>query len=141
MKKYKQFPYREKNKYLCMSTDEPNKKKVSKKRSSKKSISPKLSATDIEQGVSIEKNLHVEDVIKQAFLRFYDNASIRGAKVKDLEHLDVITQEYLNSYMILGYDINGEKVSIMHAESPHDRDALVEHLRTTLLNFLNPNER
>jgi len=124
-----------------MSTDEPNKKKVSKKRSSKKSISPKLSATDIEQGVSIEKNLHVEDVIKQAFLRFYDNASIRGAKVKDLEHLDVITQEYLNSYMILGYDINGEKVSIMHAESPHDRDALVEHLRTTLLNFLNPNER
>jgi len=124
-----------------MSTEDQNKKKSVKKRASKKSISTKLSATDIEQGVPIEKNLHVEDVIKQAFLRFYDNASIRGSKVKDLEHLDVITQEYLNSYMILGYDINGEKVSIMHAETPHDRDALVEHLRTTLLNFLNPNER
>jgi hypothetical protein len=124
-----------------MSTEDQNKKKSVKKRASKKSISTKLSATDIEQGVPIEKNLHVEDVIKQAFLRFYDNASIRGSKVKDLEHLDVITQEYLNSYMILGYDINGEKVSIMHAETPHDRDALVEHLRTTLLSFLNPNER
>ena len=124
-----------------MSTEDPNKKKISKKRSSKKSISTKLSAADIEQSVPIEKNLHVEDVIKQAFLRFYDNASVRSSKVKDLEHLDVITQEYLDSYMILGYDINGEKVSIMHAENPHDRDALIEHLRTTLLNFLNPNER
>jgi hypothetical protein len=124
-----------------MSTEDKNKKKTVKRKPSKKSISPKLSATDIEQGVSIEKNLHVEDVIKQAFLRFYDNASVRSSKVKDLEHLDLITQEYLNSYMILGYDINGEKVSIMHAENPHDRDALIEHLRTTLLNFLNPNER
>ena len=124
-----------------MSTEDKNKKKTVKRKPSKKSISPKLSATNIEQGVPIEKNLHVEDVIKQAFLRFYDNASVRSSKVKDLEHLDLITQEYLNSFMILGYDINGEKVSIMHAENPHDRDALIEHLRTTLLNFLNPNER
>ena len=43
--------------------------------------------------------------------------------------------------MILGYDLNGEKVSIMHAETPHDRDALVEHLRTTLLNIIGNNER
>ena len=124
-----------------MSTEDKNKKKTVKRKPSKKSISPKLSATNIEQGVPIEKNLHVEDVIKQAFLRFYDNASVRSSKVKDLEHIDLITQEYLNSFMILGYDINGEKVSIMHAENPHDRDALIEHLRTTLLNFLNPNER
>jgi hypothetical protein len=124
-----------------MSTEDKNKKKIVKRKPSKKSISPKLSATNIEQGVPIERNLHVEDVIKQAFLRFYDNASIRSSKVKDLEHLDIITQEYLNSFMILGYDINGEKVSIMHAENPHDKDALIEHLRTTLLNFLNPNER
>jgi hypothetical protein len=141
MKRDKQFLYKGKNKYLCMSTEDKNKKKPLKKRASKKSISTKLSAADVEQKIPVEKNLHVEDVIKQAFLRFYDNASIRGSKVKDLEHLDTITQEYLNSYMILGYDINGEKVSIMHAENSHDRDALVEHLRTTLLNFLNPNER
>jgi hypothetical protein len=124
-----------------MSTEDSNKKKASKKRPSKKSISPKLSAADVEQSVPVEKNLHVEDVIKQAFLRFYDNASIKGSKVKDLEHLDHIAEEYLNSYMILGYDINGEKISIMHAETPHDRDALVEHLRTTLLNFLGTSER
>jgi hypothetical protein len=125
-----------------MSTEDKNKKKSVRRKSSKKSTSTKLSAANIEQVLpSIEKNLQVEEVIKQAFLRFYDNASVRSSKVKDLEHLDLITQEYLNSYMILGYDINGEKVSIMHAENPHDRDALVEHLRTTLLNILGTNER
>ena len=125
-----------------MSTEDNNKKKPVKKRSSKKSESSKLSATDINQElIPLEKNLHVEDVIKQAFLRFYDNASVKSSKVKDLEHLDLITEEYLKSYMILGYDLNGEKVSIMHAENPHDRDALVEHLRTTLLNIIGNNER
>ena len=125
-----------------MSTEDKNKKKPVKRKPSKKSLSTKLSASNIEQGLPpIEKNLQVEEVIKQAFLRFYDNASVRSSKVKDLEHLDHIVEEYLNSYMILGYDINGEKVSIMHAENPHDRDALVEHLRTTLLNMLGTNER
>jgi hypothetical protein len=125
-----------------MSTEGNNKKKPVKRKSLKKSESSKLSATDINQElIPLEKNLHVEDVIKQAFLRFYDNASVKSSKVKDLEHLDLITEEYLKSYMILGYDLNGEKVSIMHAETPHDRDALVEHLRTTLLNIIGNNER
>ena len=125
-----------------MSTEGNNKKKPVKRKSLKKSESSKLSATDINQElIPLEKNLHVEDVIKQAFLRFYDNASVKSSKVKDLEHLDLITEEYLKSYMILGYDLNGEKVSIMHAENPHDRDALVEHLRTTLLNIIGNNER
>jgi len=97
-----------------------------------------LSGVDIDDTFKkvVESNLLIEDVIKQAFLRFYDTASIKHSKVKDLEQLDHLTEEYLQSYMILGYDLNGEKVSIIHAINPHDRDALVEHLRTTLLNFI-----
>lgn len=78
----------------------------------------------------------VEEVIKNAFLRFYDNAQLKQYKVKDLEHLDSVVSEFLGTFMILGYDINGEKVFIMHATNPHDRDALVEHLRTTLLGII-----
>ena len=58
--------------------------------------------------------------------------------MKDLEQLDTVITEYLDTFMLLGYDINGEKVLIMHATNPHDRDALVEHLRTTLLGIINP---
>lgn len=129
-----------------MATDDESSKKVPSKKTTskkKKTNSVGLSSTEFNEGVeqaakkTLAKDLQIEDLIKQAFLRFSDNVSVKQSKVKDLEHLDNIAEEYLKTYMILGYDINGEKVSIMHANNPHDRDALVEHLRTTLLDILN----
>jgi hypothetical protein len=126
-----------------MATDDESSKKVPSRKTSskkKKTNSVGLSSTEFKEGVekkALAKDLQIEDLIKQAFLRFSDNVSVKQSKVKDLEHLDNIAEEYLKTYMILGYDINGEKVSIMHANNPHDRDALVEHLRTTLLDILN----
>jgi hypothetical protein len=117
--------------------DSKKKKQVSSKKKvirKKKTTVPTLSAD------KLESTLHVEEVIKQAFQRFYDTALIKQSKVKDLEHLDNIVEEYLQAYMILGYDLNGEKVLIMHASNPHDRDALVEHLRTTLLGIVNKDD-
>ena len=119
--------------------DETPKKNTSKK---KKTTSVDLTPTDLNEPVSkptkkvLKNDLIIEDLIKQAFLRFSDNVTIKQSKVKDLEHLDNIAEEYLKTYMILGYDLNGEKVSIMHAKNPHDRDALVEHLRTTLIDII-----
>jgi hypothetical protein len=115
------------------------KKKPKKTYRKRKTDALGLSALDAEQSILPEKHkLQVEEVIKQAFLRFYDNATLKQYKVKDLEQLDTVITEYLNTFMLLGYDINGEKVVIMHATNPHDRDALVEHLRTTLLGIINP---
>lgn len=122
-----------------MPGDDKPKKKPKKTYRKKKTDVMGLSALDSEQSFLPEKTkLQVEEVIKQAFLRFYDNATLKQYKVKDLEQLDTVITEYLNTFMLLGYDINGEKVVIMHATNPHDRDALVEHLRTTLLGIINP---
>ena len=116
------------------SENRDNDKAASKKPSSrkKKTLTPKLSAVE----PTIKNTKQVEEVIKQAFMRFYENATIHKAKVKDLEHLDKIVSEYLQAFIILGYDINGEKVSITHANSPHDKDAVIEHLRSTLLSII-----
>jgi hypothetical protein len=105
----------------------------------KKTQSLGLSALDAtEENILPEKQLaQVEEVIKNAFLRFADAAQLKQYKVKDLEHLDSVVSEFLKTFMVLGYDLNGEKVFIMHATNPHDRDALVEHLRTTLLGIIN----
>jgi hypothetical protein len=105
----------------------------------KKTESLGLSALDTpEENILPEKQLaQVEEVIKNAFLRFADAAQMKEHKVKDLEHLDSVASEFLKAFMILGYDLNGEKAFIMHATNPHDRDALVEHLRTTLLGIIN----
>jgi len=105
----------------------------------KKTESLGLSALNTPEGdILPEKQLaQVEEVIKNAFLRFADAAQMKQHKVKDLEHLDSVASEFLKAFMILGYDLNGEKAFIMHATNPHDRDALVEHLRTTLLGIIN----
>jgi hypothetical protein len=123
-----------------MAKDDKDKRKPSKRvYRKKKTESLGLSAFDsVEENILPEKQLaQVEEVIKNAFLRFYDNAQLKQHKVKDLEHLDGLASEFLKTFMILGYDLNGEKAFIMHATNPHDRDALVEHLRTTLLGIIN----
>jgi hypothetical protein len=125
-----------------MAKNDKDKKKPTKRvYRKKKTESLGLSAlTPLEETENIlpEKQLaQVEEVIKNAFLRFYDNAQLKQHKVKDLEHLDGVASEFLKAFMILGYDLNGEKAFIMHATNPHDRDALVEHLRTTLLGIIN----
>jgi hypothetical protein len=114
-------------------TGEPKKILAQKKKLQK----PTAQVDSVNGGVYNNISAQVDDVIKQAFLRFYDNATLKQSKVKDLEHLDTIAAEFLHTYMILGYDLNGEKVAIMHAKTPHDKDALVEHLRTTLLGIIN----
>jgi hypothetical protein len=125
-----------------MAKNNDDKKKPSKRAyRKKKTESLGLSALDApsteEELISEKHFAQVEDVIKQAFLRFYDTAQLKQHKVKDLEHLDGVASEFLKAFMILGYDLNGEKAFIMHATNPHDRDALVEHLRTTLLGIIN----
>lgn len=121
-----------------MPGQDKNKKKVKRTARKKKTEVMGLSGLNTEEQVLPEKQLEqVEELIKNAFLRFYDNAQLKQFKVKDLEHLDSVVSEFLQTFMVLGYDMNGEKIFIMHATNPHDRDALVEHLRTTLLGIIN----
>jgi hypothetical protein len=115
----------------------PSKRTYRKKKTESLGLSALNAPSTEEELISEKQFAQVEDVIKQAFLRFYDTAQLKQHKVKDLEHLDGVASEYLKAFMILGYDLNGEKAFIMHATNPHDRDALVEHLRTTLLGIIN----
>jgi len=53
---------------------------------------------------------YVHDAIKQAFLRFYDKASLKQAHNTELNHLDGIVSEYLDNFILLGFDVLGQKV-------------------------------
>jgi hypothetical protein len=115
----------------------PAPKTSSKRISKKNSTSPNLSGVDTKPNLKSENILQIEDLIKQAFLRFYNTSYTDKAKEKDLDHLTLIMEEYLGCYMVLGYDLNGEKICIMNAKNAADRDALIEHLRSTLVGILN----
>jgi hypothetical protein len=115
--------------------NKPTKRSYRKKKTDSLGLSALNAA---EENILPEKQLaQVEEVIKNAFLRFADAAQMKQYKVQDLEHLDGMVSEFLKAFMILGYDLNGEKVFVMHATNPNDKDALVEHLRTTLLGIIN----
>ena len=111
---------------------EPSKKKRTKTK--KDNLTLSLSGVDV--GLQVQ----LESALREAITRFSDVPALKSYKLRDLEHLDNIAQEFLKTFIILGYDINGEKVHIFHADTPHDRDALVEHLRTTLINIVNNND-
>ena len=112
----------------------PRKKKNTSVPRKKKNILPPTKSKQKVQGVLQQS---INDVIEQAFMRFYTAENTKRHKLKDLYHLDTIVEEYLQSYMILGYDINGEKVCITHAKTPAERDSLIEHLRTTFIGIMN----
>ena len=114
-----------------------------KKKPTPKGVSKKVSSSEIKDdtktvdSIANEGALQIQDLIKQAFLRFYNSTCTNKAKEKDLDHLNLIMEEYLKCFMVLGYDLNGEKICIMAAHNASDRDALIEHLRSTLVGILN----
>jgi hypothetical protein len=116
-----------------MSEDHQDGEKKKSRPRKKNTTLPSLS------GTTSKIPQYIESAIKEAFIRFNDVAELKKLKLKDLEHLDKITQEYLKTFIILGYDLTGEKVHIFHATCPHDKDALVEHLRTTLISIVSNN--
>jgi hypothetical protein len=106
------------------------------KKVNKKNSSPELSAVSLPSSKN-NNALQIEDLIKQAFLQFYNTANLTKSKAKDLEHLNLIMEEYLKCFMVLGYDLNGEKICLMNAHTSSEKDALIEHLRSTLVGILN----
>jgi hypothetical protein len=113
-----------------MKEDNKNQKKTV----SKKKVPSKKS--ELKNDSVIPPDYQIDEVIKQAFLRFHDSVSVRHHEAKDLEYLTSIISEYLNAYMVIGYDLSGEKIVIMNAKTSHDKDALIENLRTTLLSII-----
>lgn len=114
----------------------PEKKKPTK-RVVKKNPNQDLNVASLSSEKNNNNTHQVEDLIKQAFLQFYNTSHTSKVKAKDLDHLNLIMEEYLKCYMVLGYDLNGEKICIMNAHTSSEKDALVEHLRSTLVGILN----
>lgn len=122
-----------------MSTEkEPSPSKKKKTLSQKKDAVKSADKLNLKDESSINSP-QISEIISQAFKRFYAVSIKKQNKVRDLQHLDVIVAEYLQTFMILGYDINGEKICISHASTPAARDALIEHLRSTFLGIMNNN--
>ena len=65
-----------------------------------------------------------------------ENRPERKQIQRDVAQLDYIVSEYLQNFIILGYDLEGRKLSLFHAKNEAEKDALLEHLRVTVMKWI-----
>ena len=104
--------------------DNPEKKRKPRKRKSKKKP---LSDDDLKLDIS-------------SLSAFFAQASPEEAKYdKDIRAVRANIGEFLSSYMLLGYTIDGKPVSITHGNNQRDMDALSTSLHKYIFdNCLRP---
>jgi hypothetical protein len=113
-----------------------NKKKNLKKTKIESTISS-LSSKKEDAFDDIEKKLYdtlnaVE--LKKSMDRWLKTTEGRQATIlRDLGILKGINEEYLDSFLVLGYTMDGERVIMQSYKSPKEKDALMEFLKVVFL--------
>ena len=81
-----------------------------------KDKSPKVLKSDKKQ---------VEEFLRSAMQDFLVRKSgLNSEKTKNLQSLVTLISEYLSAFIIIGYDVSGESVNLVHATNQMDADAL-----------------
>lgn len=115
-------------------------KKPSRKK--KETITPSLSSTpNVEDNESCIKNVRdivfssMNDIELQKALDNFLKKNIKDKNliVRDLSILRNVITEYLDAYILFGYNLEGERVIVQQFKTPKDRDAIMDFLKTIFL--------
>lgn len=74
---------------------------------------------EINQKQPIEDVTNVQEIIKQKALNEHQ-----------VELLKAMVSEYLKNFIVMGYDMKGDRVLISNASTSHDRDAMLQMSQT-----------
>jgi len=92
---------------------------------------------EISQDKQIQNRLHealnaVE--LKKSMDRWLKtNEGKNSIMIRDLTILKGINEEYLNSFILLGYTMEDERVIIQSYKNPKDKDAMMEFLKNVFI--------
>jgi hypothetical protein len=102
-----------------------------KKKRSKRTASSSLSAK--EEVIDEVSARRIQEVLEHSAL-LHNIEEVRKQKLKnqDTQALAHIAEEYMKCFVILGYDLHGDKVTIVNANNSQDQDSLVEHLLSSI---------
>jgi hypothetical protein len=115
-------------------------KNPSKKK--QETITPSLSSTSsVGDNDACLKNVRdvvfssMNDVELQKALDNFLKKNIKDKNliVRDLSILRDIITEYLDAYILFGYNLEGERVIVQQFKTPKDRDAIMDFLKTIFL--------
>lgn len=102
---------------------------------------PSLSGMDPEASAAVlnEVRNNIFNSINDAELQssldkwIKENHSENNIQERDYHLLKSVITEYLDSYILFGYDTKGERIIVQHANSARDRDAIMEFLKTIFI--------
>lgn len=106
-----------------------------KKTIKKVANTPKEDAPD--RVVSKAEQAAMDQLIMQALMRYKGEDLELKSKQKELMHLATMAQEYLSSFIVIGYSLQGERAIVTHIPTAKDESALIDLLRCTLIDLAN----
>lgn len=79
----------------------------------------------------------IKEMISHALKNYsVDTSKTRKMRDEEMKTLEAVVSEFLKSFIIIGYDLSGEKIQMMHAVTPQDYDSLIECARGSLLTLM-----
>ena len=112
--------------------------KINKMAARKKTIKKVKSNVEPEDTLSKAEQVDVTQLIAQALTR-YKNEQFKDKKlkIKEISHLALMCEEYLSSFALIGFSLEGEKFVVFNTPTPRDESALVDLLRATFIDIAN----
>jgi hypothetical protein len=112
-----------------------------KKKTKKESFVPSLSSIPEDNDVASLNEVRevvFSSINNTELQRALDNWLKKNIKdnkliLRDLKVLKDIITEYLDAYILFGYNLEGERVIVQHFTCPKDRDAVMEFLKTIFI--------
>jgi hypothetical protein len=120
---------------------------------------PSLSSVEnIKNNIKTKSTDSVEEISKKVFEAISnvelqksidkwmkENKKEQVVSMRDLGILKGIISEYLDTYLVFGYNVNGERIILQNFKNARDRDAIMEFLKTIFLkqqheNFLDQDD-
>ena len=110
---------------MAQKDDKPSRKKTNRKK--------KTESDQDELGENIEKK--IEAAIK---LNLAEAAKKRKICHRQMENINSFVEEHLGCFVLLGYTIDGEPVSLVNAKSQQDSDSLGAAIQRFINKYQDP---
>jgi len=90
---------------------------------------------------NVEKK-QIEDLLKSSLQDFLLRKSTIGSeKAKNVQNLVSLITEYLSAFIVIGYDVSGEPVNLIHATNQMDADALSAAINKFIIHSIQNNDK
>jgi hypothetical protein len=124
------------------SSSSSKKKSASNKKQIDNSLllnSPQLSTTQHKKETTkVVDQINLNNLFTQALERHKkDILEDKKNKLQEISHLSAMAEEYLSTFVLIGYSLQNEKVVVFNASNSKDEAALVDLLRATFIEIVN----